>query len=442
MKNAFTWLFRSIAGSLAALIAVQLVVVGLGLPLILGAYENYRQSEFENLAIEIIKGSEEARETVQGMESSFFVFSADRNLIYSNRGKGKSISEADLIPIQFGPNIVGYYRALELQFLDTKANRVFFNTLMLLLGGTVLVSSAIGLLFAYRAAGNISRPVEILLSDLETLEYLQSIPERRFAIRELTDISARLARVSGILSRQDAYKKQWMQDISHDLRTPIAGLRGQLEGLRDGVFKPSNERYGRLLSEIERLEGMAAGISELYFLENGTDLVPTAIDSAIFAEEALRPFESAITANRIIIQKTIKVPMIRGDQNLLLRAAGNILSNAFRFIPEGGLLALKIAQTDEGWSLCIYNDGPSIPEAQLPLLFNRFFRGENSRSTAGSGLGLNIVQEIARRHGGTIKAENRARPAHPDYPPAQTNSAEAEPATTGVCFTLGVPWSH
>lgn len=436
MKNAFAWLFRSIAGSLAALVLVQILLVGLGLPLILGAYSRFRQGEFERLAAEIIRGNEEAREEVLGMESAFFVFSSDHALIYSNRGKGKSITGAELIPVKFNQNVVGYYRAEELHFLDTRANRLFFITLMLLLGVSVLVSSAIGLIFAYRAAGNISRPVETLLGDMEMLERLQSVPERRFAIRELTDISRRLARVSGILSRQDSYKRQWMQDISHDLRTPIAGLRGQLEGLRDGVFEPSTERYGRLLSEIERLEAMAAGVSELYYLENGADLAPGAIEGKGFLEEVLRPFESAIAANRITVQKGIQAPVIRGDRALLLRAAGNIVSNALRFIPPGGLLALTIAQTEGGWSLRVYNDGPLIPEEQLPLIFNRFYRGENSRSSAGSGLGLNIVQEIARRHGGQITAENRSReaPNHDSTPPGA--------APTGVCFTLYIPWNH
>lgn len=425
MKNAFTWLFRSIAGSLAALVLVQVLLVSLGLPLILGVYSKYRQAEFDNLAAEIINGSEAARETAQELESAFFVFSADRSLIYSNRGKGKSIPEAEMIPVRFGENLVGYYRAVELQFLDTKANRYFFNTLIILLGGSVIVSSAIGLLFAYLAAGKISRPVETLLDDLETLERLQTIPERRFDIRELTDISRRLARVSGILSRQDSYKKQWMQDISHDLRTPIAGLRGQLEGLRDGVFKPSSERYSRLLLEIERLESMASGVSELYYLENGAALTLTGITSGEFIEECLRPFESAITAKEIALKQEIDAPVIRGDRPLLLRAAGNILSNALRFIPTGGLLALRIAPEEEGWSLGIFNEGPPIPEDQLPLLFNRFYRGENSRTTPGSGLGLNIVQEIARRHGGRIKAENRA----------------FEPGKSGVYFTLTIPWN-
>ncbi len=429
MRNAFSWLFRSIAGSLAALVLVQVLLVSLGLPLILGAYSRYRQSEFASLAGEILKGSQEARDRVQGLENAFFVFAADRSLIYSNRGKGKSLGEAELIPITLEGSVVGYYRALELQFLDTKANRAFFVSLMTLLAGSVLLSSAIGLVFAFRAAGTISRPVETLLGDLNDLERLSPVTARRFEISELTGVSERLARVSDILSRQDSYKRQWMQDISHDLRTPIAGLRGQLEALRDGVFTPSEERYGRLLSEIERLESMAAGVSELNSLESagepGGAVNAEAIDGAEFAEEILRPFEAPLSEKGVRVEKRVSAPTIRGDRPLLLRAAENIVSNALRFLPPGGLLELGIDPTEEGWALSVYNDGPPIPEEQLGLVFNRFYRGENSRTTPGSGLGLSIVKEIARRHGGSIIAENRGYGGAP----------------TGVRFTLEIPWA-
>ncbi len=422
MRNAFSWLFRSIAGSLAALVLVQVLLVGLGLPLILGAYSRYRQSEFESLAGEILKGSQEARDRVQGLENAFFVFAADRSLIYSNRGKGKSLSEAELLPITLDGSVVGYYRALELQFLDTKANRAFFVSLITLLVGSVLLSSAIGLVFAFRAAGTISRAVETLLDDLGDLERLSPVTARRFEISELTGVSERLARVSDILSRQDTYKRQWMQDISHDLRTPIAGLRGQLEALRDGVFTPSAERYGRLLSEIERLESMAAGVSELYALESGAALAVGDMESAAFLDEILGPFERALEEKRVRVEIKAELPVLRGDRSLLVRAAGNIVSNALRFLPYEGLLKIDIDLDSgpDGWKISIFNEGPPIPEDQLGRIFDRFFRGENSRTTAGSGLGLNIAREIARRHGGRISAENRDE--------------------GGVLFTLSVPW--
>lgn len=428
MKTAYSWLFRSIVGSLAALVLAQSLLVALGLPLILNAYSRYRQAEFATLAREIIRGDQDARERAQGMDGGFFVFSADRNLIYSNRGKGKSLPETDLVPIAYDNAVVGYYRALELQFLDSQANRLFFATLVMLLGGSIVVSSAIGLFFAYRSAGKISRPVKTLLEDLHGLEQLKPVPARSFEIRELTDISERMQKVGEMLSRQDSYKRRWMQDISHDLRTPITGLRGQLEGLRDGVFKPSPERYARLLSEIGRLESMASGVSELYYLENGSTLSVDDIDAAEFLEETLRPFEHAIAEKKLVIAKRFELPAIRGDRQLLLRAAGNVLSNALRFVPDGGGLEIGIESAEEGWTLTVYNDGPAIPGDQLPRIFERFYRGENSRTTPGSGLGLNIVREIARRHGGRVAAENVSR-------------AGAAPGQgSGVRFILNVPW--
>ena len=401
MTNLFAWLLRRFMIAFAVLVAVQLAVYVLGLGMILSGYEDNRLEQYEDIAEQILTGTEPAQTVELPGINPFFVFSTERELVFSNRGKGKSISTEEIQPVYSKDRIVGYFHAGELGFADNQANRIFLTSIIILSILSVVLSIIIGFLAAWFSSRRISTPVSTIKRDIHDIRSLKQVPSRSFSIAELTDISHDVAEASEALRSQEEYKRQWLRDLSHDLRTPLAGLKSQLEAMADGVLEPSVDRFRRHLLEIERLEELAASIGELTAIEARESIVSVRIDAARFAELLTDPYEMELKQKNVELETSVTAEYLTGDEQLLLRAVGNILSNALKFIDGGDRIWLNISDK----MIEIANNGPDIPEEQRELIFSRLYRGDSGRTTPGSGLGLSIAREIIKLHGGMIRAE-------------------------------------
>jgi two-component system sensor histidine kinase BaeS len=322
-------------------------------------------------------------------------------LVFSNRGKGRSISDEELRPVEYEGTVVGYFYAGEIHFVDNQANRVFLISILVLGGLSIVFSAIIGLLFALSSSRKIAAPLKMVRGDIRDIRLTKKVPERVFGITELTEISEDLADVSTTLYNQKEYKQEWMRDLAHDLRTPLSGLRSQLEAMIDGVLEPSEDRLKRNLMEVERLDVLVSSMNELAAIESKPGIDRQLIEPEKFLSRLLSPFEVAIKEKDISISTEVSPGKIQGDEQLLLRGVGNILSNAVKYIDRGG--AIRIFVSPE--IIEIANNGPDIPAEQRDRIFNRLYRGESARSTPGSGLGLSITREIVSLHGGEVRVE-------------------------------------
>ena len=407
MKSAYSWLLRSFLAAFLILISVQILILGAGIVPVLESYSRSQIHRLDELAQRILINPAEISAENPQHSGPFFVFSADRELVYSNRGRGRTIPETDYRPVRYDGQVIGYYYAGEIRFLDTRSNRLFLASLGILLAFSMFASLGIAVLAAVRTARGIAGPVSVLRRDIQQLRGLKAPEIRDFPVRELSEISVSLNRVGTILAGEEEYKQQWMQNIAHDLRTPLSGLRGQLEGMRDGVLEAGPERYQRTLKELERLEAMIASVSELSRIENLKELQIEAISGENFCRETYRTFETRLAEGGSSLTCSAKIPYFYADGNLIRRAVENIMGNALVYAGPGASIFMEITAGDQDETvLKISNDGPHIPEDQLEKIFQRFYRGEYSRSTPGTGLGLNISREIVQRHGGCISAEN------------------------------------
>lgn len=405
MRSIYRWQLRGLLVATELLFLAQLVVLAVGVNAVLRGYTRVELSRLEARAQAIlIEGASLASEAEHS--GSFFVFSADRELVYSNRGRGRSISEEELLPVTYDGQTIGYFYAEGVRFLESSANRFVLASLAMLAGVSILVSAVVAVLVARRSAKTISRAITTLRSDLRTVRSLQPVASRTFEIAELTEISQTMHSVSSVLSDEEAYKRRWMQDIAHDLRSPISGIKGQLEGMRDGVLEPTEDRFTRTLADVKRLEEMVASITELHAIESMASLATEAIEiDALFAEiEAAH--ENALREAGASIESSASVATLPANRSLLLRAISNIVENAIRYGGSGVSVQLDAVETDGAVEIRIANNGRSIPPDQLERVFQRFFRGEFARKTQGSGLGLSIANQIATRHGGALSVRN------------------------------------
>ncbi|HXG25574.1 MAG TPA: HAMP domain-containing sensor histidine kinase [Candidatus Binatia bacterium] len=261
-------------------------------------------------------------------------------------------------------------------------------------------------------------------------------------------MAERLQESIEIIRRDRDRSREFLADVSHELRTPIAALRTFNELLTEGAADDPQARAEFLetsRAQLERLDWLAQNLLELSKLDSGLvllDLRPEDLRSSV--EQAVE--QSAATARRRGVELTVGVPEtpipLRHDPVRIGQVVTNLVGNAIKFTPRGGRVRVEVSPEARGAaSITVADTGIGIEPAELPRIFDRFFRGSRAAEArgSGSGLGLAIVRSIVEMHGGTVTVESRpgagstfrvTLPANP-RPPATAPSAsvaETSPA--------------
>ena len=228
---------------------------------------------------------------------------------------------------------------------------------------------------------------------------------------ELADTSAKLAASRERERALEQSRRQLVAWVSHDLRTPLAGLRAMAEALEDGLAADPPRYHKQMRAEAERLATMVDELFELSRIHSGTlHLSPDEItlddlvSDVLASTEALARERGVRLAGQAAGQLTV-----RADPRELSRALSNLLTNAIRYTPPGGGVYVE-ARPERGDALLTVADGcGGIPEADLPHVFDLAWRGTDARSPApdsGAGLGLAIVRGVVEAHGGSVRVMN------------------------------------
>lgn len=212
-----------------------------------------------------------------------------------------------------------------------------------------------------------------------------------------------LARIEDGFSRLSNFSA----DIAHELRTPVTNLVTQTQV---ALGQPrSTDAYREILySNLEEFERMGRMVGDMLFLaktENDAhSLRRTQIDLGDMVHGLFDYFEALADDRAISLRLTGQVGPVHADKDMLMRALGNLLSNAIRHTPQGASVTVSLAQDRRHTLVAVENPGQPIDAAALPKIFDRFFRGDpaRQRKSAGAGLGLAIVQSIAQAHGGEV----------------------------------------
>lgn len=270
-------------------------------------------------------------------------------------------------------------------------------------GGYLLVS------WALRPVDRISQTAEHMSLQNLTLR-LPVVPSGD----ALERLSNSLNNMLGRLRDSVQTSRRFLADASHELRTPLTVIKGELQELANaGTVSTSDlrERVGSVLEEVERLEHLVSGLLVLSRLDAG-DTQRAFVDIDL-AELALNIAEQMrlIAEDRGIEIKlsALRTAVIQGDPARLKQIVVNLLDNAIRFTPRGGMVALRTAADEHGSVLEVSDTGVGIPQSAIPHVFDRFFRVDEARSRedGGAGLGLSIVKSISAMHGAEIELESQ-----------------------------------
>jgi signal transduction histidine kinase len=230
--------------------------------------------------------------------------------------------------------------------------------------------------------------------------------------RMADDLGARAA----ALAASDRARRQLLADVSHELMTPLAAIRGYTETLAMPELKLDGSTRGRYLGiigdETQKLESLIGDLLDLARLEGGggsltlEDVAVKELFGRVADRHGPEIRERAITLEVSVTPADLAV---YADGQRLEQALQNLAANALRHTPDGGKLSLTGEAVPGGTRLAVRDTGPGIAPEHLPHIFERFYKADAARSASplsGSGLGLSIVQAIVERHGGTVTASN------------------------------------
>jgi len=210
------------------------------------------------------------------------------------------------------------------------------------------------------------------------------------------------------LERAEAELRFSNSAIAHELRTPLTILRGRLQGLSDGLFKPSDQLYGSLISHVDDLTRLVEDLRTLGLVNAGQlDLLLETVDLSREADAVITAMEPGLRDAGIVVERDLQITRVEADSARIRQAMLAILDNVRRYAPRS--VVRVQARTDGAIGLVRFSDtGPGLPDGTHEKVFERFWRLDASRSRAGggTGLGLSVVRGIARAHGGDVLARS------------------------------------
>ncbi len=232
----------------------------------------------------------------------------------------------------------------------------------------------------------------------------------RASSAELGSLAESLDRMAESLARLERLRKDLVANVAHELRTPLTNLRGYLEAVREGVTPASGEVITSLHEETMRLVRLVDGLHELSQFDARLPHVHLQdVDLEDLVRRLLAVRRTEFEEKRIVVRLAVNLDgPVHVDPDLLAQAVSNLLDNAAKYTPPGGDVAVEVAPTDAEVRVAVTNSGEGIPPGDLPFIFERFYRGEKSRSreSGGAGIGLAIVKEVAGAHGGRVGANS------------------------------------
>ncbi len=321
-------------------------------------------------------------------------------------GTGADVSDVDIgdTHVLVLTRAIGAGAAIQIARPLTEVDRQLARVLTVLIivgGGGVGLAIALGALVARAALAPIARftrRTEALTAQADVSERIE-VQGRDELARLATSFNTTL----DALERSAQAQRHLVADASHELRTPIASLRANIQVLQDADRLPEHERAALRADIIGELDELTALVGDVVELARGArrdePLDDVRLDEVV---EALVQRARRRAGERVDVRLSTEPTVVAGEPERISRAVSNLLDNAIKWSPAGGRVDVELA----GGTLTVRDHGPGFATDDLPHVFERFYRADRARGMPGSGLGLAIVRQAAEAHGGWVQAAN------------------------------------
>ncbi|HEX6581786.1 MAG TPA: ATP-binding protein [Actinomycetota bacterium] len=271
------------------------------------------------------------------------------------------------------------------------------------------------LLYGGVAAGLVALPVGFLLARRATAPARElARAARGFASGDRTrrvpyetrDEFGEMARafnaMGDAVEEEDRLRRGFAAEVAHEVRTPLAIIRSQIEAIQDGVIEPNPPAVASLHEETLRLTRLMGDLETLASADAaGFSLSPQVVSLGPLLDETVRGFAARFVGQGVTLHTELDDVTADVDPNRMRQVAANLLSNALKFTPPGGSVTLSLRSEHGQAVITVVDTGPGISAEDLPHVFDRFFRGQGVRAS-GSGIGLTVVRELIEAHGGSV----------------------------------------
>jgi len=283
-----------------------------------------------------------------------------------------------------------------------------YRLTLLFLGASALV----GAILIYMSSRTISRPLRQMNEAARVIaggDFEKRIPVK--SKDEVGQLAESFNHMAEGLQEQERIRRAFISNLSHDIRSPLTSMQGFLQAIDDGTVPPEKLHYylGIVMDESHRLIKLANNILDVNLLQEAA-LAPTSFDINSLIRKVVLSFEPQATAKNLHLHCHFahESDMVRADYDKIQRVIYNLVDNAVKFVQEGGEIVVETNVDDEAVYVSVQDNGPGISPEDQSQIFDRFFKGDPSRNEykKGSGLGLSIVKELIRAHGGQITVKS------------------------------------
>ena len=291
---------------------------------------------------------------------------------------------------------------LEVRFLPDERSNFFIRRTNHLLAYSAVILGAIACILSVVLARRLSRPI------VQLTQVAQSISQGNLSERveissrdELRILGQSFNQMAHTLQVQNQLRKKICANLAHELRTPLTIMRGQLEGILDGVIANDESRTRLLLEENQRLTNVVASMEAFFEAQaSALTLAPVEMPLSPLFDNLVKSFDQASRKKDVALKVEVDADIrVHADPERLTQILINLVSNALKATAAGGTITLGGKRTPASCTITVSDTGCGIADEELPLIFERFYRSQNG----GLGLGLAIVRELMDAHGGTIE---------------------------------------
>ena len=315
-------------------------------------------------------------------------------------------------PLYEGYNIVGN---VEIGFYGpfylNKSDIDFINNLNFVFAIIGVAAIIMSFIIGSFVAKTVSEPIVKAIGSARDIAQgrYNAIEHTKYDLNELNHLSESMSDLANTLKSQDRLRKRMTEDVAHELRTPIATLQSHMEAMIDGIWEPDEERLQSCHEEITRIGRLVGDLQKLARYENDDILLnKTNVNVAEILRILIRNFEKEFINKEVGLNYSIDEVYVMADSDRINQVFVNLISNALKYTDKNGEVQISLKKTGDRAEVLIKDNGEGISKEDLPLIFERFYRVDRSRSrlTGGAGIGLSIAKAIVDRHGGEISIES------------------------------------
>lgn len=291
----------------------------------------------------------------------------------------------------------------DIEFREKSYQAMFFAAAI-----AIILALCIGFLFAR----NLVRPINRMTSTAKAIkEGDMSARTNMHGDDEISRLGETFDAMAESVEKDRELERRLTTDVAHELRTPLMAIQSTVEAMVDGVFKADTERLETVNSEVQRLSRLVDALLKLSRLENrSTPMKEEVVDVGSLIAGIVSTHDAFVTDSGLTMEFSAQPGVyVYGDADMIRQATANLISNAVRYTPEGGHIAVNVKKGDIMASIAVKDTGIGLSPEEAKMVFSRFWRADagRNRESGGLGVGLAVVKEIVDRHGGWVHVEGK-----------------------------------